>query len=71
MRSLRIGLFFCSLISVSIGAAPNSQAQYSFERIFENNNHWRNVFPPPRCTDPVYFVLRTAPRKTPCSTHFT
>ena len=29
MRSLRIGLFFCSLISLSIGATPNSQAQYA------------------------------------------
>ena len=29
MRSLRIGLFFCSFISVSIGATPNSQAQYA------------------------------------------
>jgi len=29
MRSLRIGLFFCSLISVSIAATPNSQAQYA------------------------------------------
>ena len=33
MRSLRIGLFFCSLISVSIGATPNSQAQYAVKHV--------------------------------------
>ena len=32
----------------------------SFERIFEDDDHWRNVVPPTRCPRPDHLVLRTS-----------